>query len=138
MTDTSLIGYRFPSYSFPVEDGKLRELNRAVLWDGGAQPAPTFSAIASFWIPPDPGGGMKRDLRRVLLGACEWEYLGPVQAGDVLTVHAHIADVREKVGRRGPMTSIVREERYLNQHGQEVMVRRSETLELAPRKEEQA
>jgi hypothetical protein len=136
MADTSLIGYRLPSFSFPVEAGKLRELNAAVLWNGDDQAAPTFSAIASFWTPPDPGAGLGLDLRRVLHGGTEWEYLGSVQAGDVLTVHTHIADVRSKVGKRGPMTVIVRAERYFNQHGEEVLVRRSEIIELAATQEQ--
>ncbi|WP_233809906.1 FAS1-like dehydratase domain-containing protein [Paraburkholderia sp. HP33-1] len=133
MADASLIGYRFPSFSFPVEEGKLREFSRAVLWEGGARPAPTFSAAASFWTPPDTGPGLNLDLKRVLAGGNEWEYLGLIAAGDVLTVHASITDVRHKAGKRGVMSIIVREARFVNQRGEEVLVQRSDIIELPPR-----
>lgn len=135
MADASLVGYRFPSFSFPVEQGKLREFSRAVHWGGGDRAAPTFSTTASFWTPPDPGPGLNLDLKRVLAGGNEWEYLGQIQAGDTLTVHSSVTEVREKMGRQGPMTVIVREARFVNQRGEEVLIQRSEIIERHKRSE---
>ena len=133
MADESLIGYQFPSFTFVVEAGKLREFSQAILWEDGAQAAPTFSTTASFWTPADTGPGMGLDMSRVLAGGNEWEFLGRLAAGDVLSVHASITDVRQKAGKRGIMSIVVREAHFVNQHGQTVLIQRSDIIEMPAR-----
>lgn len=132
MADASLIGRTFPTFHFPVEEGKVREFSQAVHWSDGTQTAPTFSTASSFWTPPDTGSELDIDLSRVLAGGNEWEYLGPVHVGDVLTVHTSITNVEKKQGKRGEMTIITREMRFVNQHGDDVQIQRSFIIEMPP------
>ncbi|GAA4232648.1 hypothetical protein FHR32_008607 [Streptosporangium album] len=139
-----LIGHAYTPYTFPVEHGKVREFALAVKDDdpvyrdvGVARSVgyrhlpmpPTFSAVTSHWAVRDEDV-LRLDLRRVLAGGAEWEYLGDVVAGDVLTVRAHIADVQEKTGSRGPMTLLITEYDFVNQHEETVMRVRSTVIEM--------
>ncbi|GAA1002341.1 hypothetical protein Aple_000130 [Acrocarpospora pleiomorpha] len=138
-----LIGHTYPPYTLPVEHGKVREFALAVK---DADPAyrdleeahaagyrslpvpPTFSAVTSHWAARQDVLGL--DLRRVLAGGAEWEYLGEIVAGDVLTVRSRVADVQEKNGSRGPMTLIVTEHDFVNQQAETVLRLRSTAIEL--------
>jgi len=145
VADRGVIGHEYPPYSFPVEHGKVREFALAVkdddpvLHDLDAAraaghphlPAPlTFSAVSSHWAPPPTRDVLGLDLRRVLAGGAEWEYLGEIVVGDVLTVRSRIADVLGKTGSRGPMTLVVTEQTFTNQHDQTVLRLRSTVIEL--------
>jgi acyl dehydratase len=70
------------------------------------------------------------DLRRVLHGEQEFEYLKPVYAGDVLTAVTKVTDVYEKTGGRGgTMTFVVMDTEFTNQKGEKVAISRGVTIE---------
>ncbi|MFF3671812.1 FAS1-like dehydratase domain-containing protein [Microtetraspora malaysiensis] len=145
MTDRShLIGHTYTPYTFPVEHGKVREFAGAVKDDDpvyrdveAARAAgyahlpvpPTFSAVTSHWAVRDTDV-LGLDLRRVLAGGSEWEYLGDVVAGEWMTVRSRIADVQYKTGSRGPMTLVITEYDFVNQHEETVLRLRSTVIEL--------
>ncbi len=131
-------------FTFPVEAGKVREFAQAVLdddnpvyWDvayahskGLRAPIvpPTFVQASSFWRPANTSA-TQRDMRRVLHGEQEFEYLHPMYVGDVLTVTSAKVDEYEKTGRRGgTMTFTVHETTYTNQDGQVCVKARSTTI----------
>jgi acyl dehydratase len=140
-----LVGRSLPTYSFPVEAGKVMEFANAVLADDpvhtdpqaaaaegfpGVVAPPTFSAAAQHWAPPASGTLLDLDLRRVLAAGAEWDYHQPIVAGDVLTVSGEVVSVEHKEGRRGGMTLITRENRFVNQRGELAMAVRSTVIEL--------
>jgi acyl dehydratase len=127
-----------------VELGKIREFARAVKDDnplyfdseragrelGGVVPPPTFTMTLALW---DDGGGrpaLNLDLRRLLHGEQEFEYLRPIHPGDVLTSTTRVADVFEKGGSRGgTMKFVVLESEFVNQKGETVLRSRSTLIE---------
>lgn len=147
MADLSLVGYQFPAYRFKVEEGKIAEFARAILCDDAcyfdaeaarqqgfvAQPAPpTFSTTTQHWQPSQDGNPLNLDLRRVLAGGNEWEYLRPLVAGEELTVRTHIADVTRKQGSKGEMTLIVREMGFYDARENLALIARSTIIEMPP------
>lgn len=145
MNRADLVGQPLPTYSFPVETGKVVEFAKAVFADdpvhtdvraaeaegfAGVVAPPTFSAVAQHWAPQDTGNLLDLDLRRVLAAGAEWDYYEPIVAGDVLTVAGEVVSVEHKEGRRGGMTLITRENRFVNQRDELVMKVRSTVIEL--------
>ncbi|GAA5078416.1 ribosomal protein S28E/S33 [Thermocatellispora tengchongensis] len=145
MADRGLIGWEYQCYSFPVEHGKVREFAVAVkdddpvLHDVAAARAagyadlpapPTFSAVTAHWAPPGGLDALGLDLRRVLAGEAEWEYLEDIVAGDVLTVRSRVADVVGKTGSRGAMTLVTTEHTFTDQHDRTVLRLRTTVIEL--------
>lgn len=146
MADFGKIGFEWPPYTIEVERGKVAEFARAVRASDPvyADPAaaraagyadvpapPTFSAVGQHWAPhASVEDDLGVDLRRVLAGGAEWEYLGDIVAGDVLTVHGRVVDMVSKRGSRGPMTLIVRENTFVNQRGETVLRLRGTMIEL--------
>lgn len=145
MSHADLIGHRFASYEFVVEQGKIAEFAHAVLADSpvhysveeavaqghsGTLAPPTFSAASAHWHNPAVGDELDLDLRRVLAAGAEWEYFCPVVAGDVLTVSGRIVSVEHKTGRRGGMTLITRANDFVNQNGVLAMTVSSTVIEL--------
>jgi acyl dehydratase len=142
--DRSFIGTKGEPVTMHVERGKIREFARAIKDDdplyfdeahaareaGGIVPPVTFLQTVSHW---DDGGGRPRvpfDLKRVLHGEQEYEFLAPIHAGDVLTAVSTIVDVYDKPGRRGgSMSFAVTETEYRNQQGTLVARARSVTIE---------
>jgi acyl dehydratase len=142
--DKSDIGREGRPQIMHVEYGKIREFARAIKDDnpiyfdperaseiaGGVMPPPTFSMTIAHW---DDGSGrppLGLDLRRLLHGEQEFEYLAPVYAGDVLTSTTRVADVFEKSGGRGgTMKFVVLESTFVNQNGNAVLRTRSTLIE---------
>ena len=93
-------------------------------------PPITFLQTLSHW---DDGRGRLKlpfDLKRVLHGEQEYEFLLPIHAGDALTAVSRIVDMYEKPGRRGgTMTFGVTETEYRNQRGELVARARSVGIE---------
>ena len=129
-----------------VERGKIREFARAIKDDnpiyfneayakqtvGGIMAPPTFSMTQAFWEEGPRKPLLTYDVRRLLHGEQEFEYLAPVYAGDVLTGTARVSDVYEKQGSRGgTMTFGVMETTYTNQRGEKVLISRSTLVETA-------
>ncbi len=139
--DRSLIGTWGPEGIMRIEHGKIAEFARAVKDDaaiyrsGDAPPAPpTFLMTIAHWIG-DLGAtrqGIKLDYRRLLHGEQEFEYLGPIRAGDVLRFRSRTKDVFEKQGKRGgTMTFIVGETEFRNQRNEVVAYMRNTAIETA-------
>src|SRR6266852_947231 len=142
--DKSLIGRKGEPVAMHVERGKIREFARAIKDDdplyfdeahatreaGGIMPPVTFLQTASHW---DDGRGRPRvpfDLKRVLHGEQEYEFLAPIHAGDVLTAVSTVVDVYDKPGKRGgSMNFAVIATEYRHQGGMLVARARSVTIE---------
>jgi len=86
----------------------------------------------AFWEEGPRKPLLTYDVRRLLHGEQEFEYLAPVYAGDVLTGVSRVSDVYEKQGSRGgTMTFGVMETTYTNQRGEKVLISRSTLVETA-------
>jgi len=142
----SEIGNTGKPVTMHVERGKIREFARAIKDDnpiyfdesiarqrvGGLMPPPTFTMTLGFWEDGRPRPLLTYDVRRLLHGEQEFEYLAPIYAGDVLTASARVADVYEKAGSRGgTMTFGVLETTFTNQRGEVVLLSRSTLIETA-------
>jgi acyl dehydratase len=142
--DKGAIGRSGQPVTMVIERGKVREFARAVKDDnpiyrdedfaqheaGGILAPPTFLMTLGFW---DDGRGRPKldmDLRRVLHGEQEFEYLKPIYVGDVLTAVSRVEDVFEKQGSRGgTMTFAVTATEFRNQRSELVAISRSTTIE---------
>jgi acyl dehydratase len=129
-----------------VEYGKIREFARAIKDDnpiyfdedyakkeaGGVMPPPTFTMTQAFWDDAGNRIDLGLDMRRVLHGTQEFEYVRPVHAGDTLTGQGKISEVYKKPGKRGgEMTFVVMETEYKNQRGEVALYSRSTIIETA-------
>jgi acyl dehydratase len=142
--DRSFLGKAGAPVTMPIERGKIREFARAIKDDdplyldeefarreaGGLLTPITFLQTIAHW---DDGAGRPRppfDLRRVLHGEQEFEFLAPIHAGDVLTAVSRLTDLYEKPGRRGgTMAFAVTETAFTSQRGTLVARARHVTIE---------
>ena len=142
MLDRSKIGHEFRNFSADVEKGRLRFFAKAI---GETDPVYTDEAAARDagykTIPAPPTfpfsldmegpelmpvlGLLDMDIRRILHGTQEFEYLGTIYAGDTITVSSRIKDIFDKKG--GALEFVVMENTYTNQQG-EVVVKAATTL----------
>jgi acyl dehydratase len=122
-----------------VERGKIAEFARAVLDESEAHTTqhavatPTFPQTLSFWRMrlgrPREMGREGRDMRRVLHGEQEFEYVRPLRAGDVLTATSRVVDSYEKEGKRGgTMQFVVTETEFKDQSGETVAYSRGTSI----------
>ncbi len=126
-----------------VERGKIAEfahavLNRSDAHDGpDAVAPPTFPQSMALWRAraPRPAAGTGRegrDMRRILHGEQEFEYVRPLRAGDVLTAESQVKDTYEKEGKRGgTMTFIVSETIFRDQNGEIVAYSRGTSIQTS-------
>jgi acyl dehydratase len=144
MADKSDIGKTGKPITIHVEYGKIREFARSIKDPnpiyhdpeyakkevGGVMAPPTFLMTLAHWDDGEGRPHVKMDLRRVLHGEQEFEYLKPIYAGDVLTAVTRVTDVYEKAGSRGgTMAFVIMETEYKNQRGDLVAYTRSTTIE---------
>lgn len=112
MVDESVIGKRFPGFTFPVERGKIREFARATMTSNpdyleDPEPViePTWLVTSSFWTPaglPNPMAALGINLARLLHGGQEFVFHGsPPQAGDLISNESWVDKIYEKQGKRG-------------------------------------
>ena len=142
----SEIGNTSSPVTMHIERGKIREFARAIKDDnpiyfdeafakqaaGGVIPPPTFSMTQAVWDEGPRKPLLTYDVRRLLNGEQEFEYLAPIYDGDQLTGTARVTDVYEKQGSRGgTMTFGVLETTYVNQRGEKVLISRSVLVETA-------
>jgi acyl dehydratase len=142
--DKKLIGQKGTPFTVPIEWSKVREFARAirdpnpVYFDpelakkecGGVPVPPTFLQAASFWMDEHSMPSANIDLRRILHGEQEFEFLKPIFVGDVLIGVARVADVYEKEGGRGgKMSFMITEIEYKNQKGETVAYARGTLVE---------
>lgn len=123
----------------PIERGKIHEFANSILDDNplyhdtvaakaaglaGVVAPPTYTSVGAFY-PEEGGGGPGMaglDLRFVLHGGQEFEFLRPIVAGDVLTSEAGESRAYEKEGKRGgTMKFVETESLYKDQNGQVVL-----------------
>jgi len=154
--DTSKAGFEFPAYTIAVEKAKIAEFAAAVSLkdnlseiapiycdeeaakkDGyrGIPAPPTFMTSFFFWT----GGGLAEivqtlgmDIGKLLHSEEEYEYLGQIYAGDVITRKMKVAEIyqRGKKGRPGMSAYVVVLETQLsNQRGEMVGKVRSLMIE---------
>lgn len=100
---------------------------------------PTF--ITHAIVPPRPnddlredglwrdGGGVRLEVKRMMFGGEEWDFLEPVCVDDSITAETRLADVDEKSGSKGPFVRVVRETTFTNQSG--TVVARSRQIGIA-------
>ncbi|HXG19441.1 MAG TPA: MaoC family dehydratase N-terminal domain-containing protein [Methylomirabilota bacterium] len=144
MADKHDIGKVGKPIPIRIEAGKIREFARSIkdpnplYYDenlanaeiGGIMPPPTFLMTLAHWDDGEGRPQVQMDLKRVLHGEQEFEYLKPIYAGDVLTAVTKVADVYEKSGGRGgKMTFVVMDTEFTNQKGEKVAISRSVTIE---------
>lgn len=127
----------------PIERGKIHEFACSIYDDNplyhdevAAKEAglpsvvapPTYSAVqAHFANASDMSGfgdlGMELDLRFVLHGGQEFEYIRPVFAGETLTPHQGEIKTYEKTGRRGGLMKFAEIESYYTDEKGEVVLK---------------
>jgi acyl dehydratase len=140
MFDTSKIGQSFSPFTVEVQRNKIDELTAAI-GDGNpvyhsreaAQMAglpdvpisPTSPTLFTFWGSGQRAGNMASlgiDVRRILHGEEEYDYLTAIYPGDVLTGISTVVDGKTRMGKDGSsMDIITTETRYHNQHNQPVL-----------------
>jgi len=145
MVDKSVIGVETPGSTIVVERGKIMECARSILDDNPGYfgedppPTPTYSMAQAHWPMPESGSSQGEvfrklglDLLRVLHAGQEFEYLGEIEVGDVLTSKSRIADIYEKEGKRGgTLTFVVSETTFTNQRGEDVLISRSTIVQTS-------
>ena len=91
MVDKSIVGKTGKPFSMPIEWSKVRELARAIRDPnpiyfnpelakkecGGIPVPPTFLQVASFWMSEDSMPTTKFDMRRILHGEQDFEFVKP-------------------------------------------------------------
>jgi hypothetical protein len=132
MIDRRHIGHEMPSFSVPVEAGRLRFFAKAT---GQTDPVYSDEAAAraaghpGLPVPPTflfclemdgPNPAAIRELlgldyRRLLHGEQQFSYRATAHAGDVLHFTQRIEDIYDKKG--GALEFVVRCTRVSNQHG---------------------
>jgi acyl dehydratase len=66
------------------------------------------------------GRRVSLNVKRVMFGGEEWEFLEPVYAGDTITGETRLKSLEEKTGGSGPFVLQMTETVYRNQDGQVV------------------
>ncbi|USK72149.1 FAS1-like dehydratase domain-containing protein [Peribacillus asahii] len=125
------IGMKLETYTFKVEEGKIKELALAIgdlreEYLNGEAVLPTFPTVIDFW----GGGASTSDLlglnvKKVLHGEQEYEYLGEIKPGDEITV----TGVVEKVYTKAAMNFVILKKEFVNQSGETVLISRSTVIE---------
>lgn len=138
MVDRSLIGKEYPSFTWPVEKGKMRELLNAIgdynpiyldgqaARDAGYKDTPassTYITLPGMWMKVI--GRVAKDmnvkLHRMLHGEQNYEYFQEIYPGDVLTGQAKIIGAERKSGKTGEMDIVRVEITFANQRNDLVM-----------------
>ena len=125
------IGQELEPYTFLVEKGKIKEMALAIgdhkeEYLNGERILPTFPTVIDFW-----GGGsstselLDLDVKKVLHGEQEYEYLGEMKPGEEITVKGCIEDVYTKAA----MNFVIIKKEYFNQSGELVLRSRSTIIE---------
>ncbi|MCP3857958.1 MAG: MaoC family dehydratase [Actinomycetia bacterium] len=75
------------------------------------------------------GDGVRLEVKRMMFGGEEWDFLEPVCVGDAITAQVRLAGVDQKEGSKGPFVRVVRETTFTNQDG--TIVARSRQIGIA-------
>ena len=147
--DQNAAGKTFPPYEFRVERGKIKEFADAIGDPNPVYRNPEAAKKAGFPGIPAPPTLLRtflyetsdsknalgvKDWSYIVHGEQEFEYLGPIVAGDVLTAQDRIVSVTEKESRRAGKLQIgVIETRFVNQRGETVQIARRTLVETGKR-----
>jgi len=147
--DQKAAGKTFPPFEFRVERGKIKEFADSIgdpnpiYRDPEAAkkagfpgiPAPPTLLRTFLYETPDAKNALGvKDWSYIVHGEQEFEYLGPVVAGDVLTAQDRIVSITEKESRRAGKLQIgVIETKFVNQRGETVQVARRTLVETGQR-----
>ncbi len=137
MIDKRVIGKKYKVSSFEIENGKIRELARAI---GDNNPvfynkdAAAKDGYAGLALPPTfatvfalAGGLMtvvkdlKIDMAKLLHGGQEYQYFAEIKPGDSVSGETEITGVIEKSGKGGIMDLVIMETTYYNQDNKKVL-----------------
>ncbi|QBD74752.1 MaoC family dehydratase [Ktedonosporobacter rubrisoli] len=140
MFDTSKIGHSFAPFQVEVYRNKIHELataigdsnpiyhSREAAQEAGFKDVPLFPTaptVFTHWAARSRGEGLASlgiDVKRILHGEEEYEYLAPIYHDDVLTGVTTVVDGKTRKGRDGLSLDIITTEtRYTNQHNQPVL-----------------
>jgi hypothetical protein len=125
------IGVIIESYTFKVEKGKIRELALAIgdlkeEYLNGESVLPTFPTVIEFWGGPGSiSNHLGFNVKKVLHGEQEYEYLGEIKPGDELTVNAVLEDAYTKA----KMNFAIVKKEFFNQDGELVLLCRQTVIE---------
>lgn len=119
------------SFTFRVEPGKIKEMALAIgdlkeEYLKGEKVMPTFPTVIDFW-----GNGVSTsaviglNMKKVLHGEQEYEYVGEIRPGDLITVKGVIEDAYTKAA----MNFIIVKKEFYNEEGKLVLISRSTTIE---------
>lgn len=75
------------------------------------------------------GGGVRLEVKRMMFGGEEWDFLETVCVGDTITAETRLADLDQKDGSKGPFVRVVRETTFTNQD--RAVVARSRQIGIA-------
>lgn len=143
MFDKSNVGVSFRPFTIEVERCKISELALAIGDDNpvyhsreAAQAQgfkdvplfPTTPTIFSFWGNTEQWHHLEQvgiEVKRILHGEEEYEYLASIYPGDILTGTTTITDGKTRKLKDGSMDIVTTETRYTNQDHQSVLVARS-------------
>ena len=140
LVDATKLGAQMRPVTFTVEAGKIREFARAIRDDNpvyfSERPPAPLTFLRTFINHgdnlQDSFAEIGVDIRRILHGGQEFEYLEPVYAGDVITVTATFTDYYTKPGRRGGLLEfVVYEWVFTNQHGRVAMRSKNITIQTS-------
>lgn len=128
MADASHIGLIVDRVDFPVEEGKVREFARAIGSDDLLTVPPTFASVAAHWRDQAAMvAALDLDIRRVVVGASEWEYHSRVAIGDRLAGDRVVVAV---VVKDTGMTLITLETRLRHGDGRSAVTQRDTVIEV--------
>ena len=147
MADKSKEGVRLPPYRLEVERVKIRELVDAIGDDNpiyrdrdaamaeGFRDTPCPPTYFTLAVQEFTGAYFRAfealgvSLASLLHGEEEYEYLGEVYPGDVLSCQMSVESIAEKQTKSGPMDLISLRTSFTNQRGEEVVRARSLIVE---------
>ena len=126
-----IIGMELESFTFKVEPGKIKEMALAIgdlkeEYLKGEKVMPTFPTVIDFW-----GNGVSTsnvlglNMKKVLHGEQEYEYIGEIKPGDLITVKGVIEDAYTKAA----MNFVIVKKEFYNEEGELVLISRSTTIE---------
>ncbi|WP_342431533.1 MaoC family dehydratase N-terminal domain-containing protein [Neobacillus sp. FSL H8-0543] len=125
------IGMKTESYTFKVEKGKIKELALAIgdlkeEYLNGECVLPTFPTVIEFWGGQGSfSNHLGLNVKKVLHGEQEYEYLGEIKPGDEITVSAVVEDAYTKA----KMNFVILKKEFFNQHGERVLICRQTIIE---------
>jgi hypothetical protein len=131
---------------FAVEKGSIRDLAEAInhlhplyvdeayaqsTGHGSVLAPPTYPSYNLALGAPLEVLTFEFPVGSILHGSDDWEFLGDIHAGDMLTPQGKLLDLYEKQGKRGGMLFIVSEITYTNQRGEVVAIYRPTEVVIA-------